>query len=250
MIATRRCRSSMIHTVNHSVAYIALARLQAHLHGVRMTVFASYADKLRISHLVLRRNTMKIRDTTLIDPQPAGDDLADYTALVLKFLGLHHENEDRFLFPALREHHALRSTDAAHLDRFEREHVAVHALMDEITSLLPAVRRDTAHARRDLGNRVADLHDLLTPHLDTEEDVLRADHLATMIPEDALARCEHDQIAVDKAIGGTPVFMLLVHSLSEAEQNTLLGKLPWFVRRVLIGGFWKPGYARFRQFAY
>lgn len=209
-----------------------------------------HAEKLRLAHLVLRRNIRRIQEAASAERLVPGVDLADYVALFLRFLTLHHENEDRFLFPTLWANAPRRTTDAAELDRFGKEHEHVHALIDAIGAELPALRRGGADAYRSLARRIADLEAMIVPHLDAEELVLAPARLAEMIPADALMRCEAMIVEEDRSRGGKDVLMLLVHSLDVAERRTLLGKQPWFVERVLIRGLWKAGFERFLPFAH
>src|SRR5216110_1927116 len=90
--------------------------------------FEDWVTRFRLSHEALRRNLRHFID--LIDRQASMnvDAFGDFVALYAKFLMVHHESEDRIIFPTLRRHGRLRSTDAAHLDKWSTEHHAVNAL--------------------------------------------------------------------------------------------------------------------------
>src|SRR4051812_46557737 len=95
------------------------------------TPYEQYALGLELSHRALERNLDRFVE--LADGgEPAPPDLGAFVALFGEFLSAHHDGEDRFLFPALRRHAAGRSTDAAHLDRWDAEHRTIIRLADEL----------------------------------------------------------------------------------------------------------------------
>jgi len=85
------------------------------------------AERFRLSHEALRRNLDRF--VAVID---RGEDfstmICEFIRQYGEFLIIHHDAEDQIHFPALRHAGRLRSTDAAHLDRWTAEHREVNAL--------------------------------------------------------------------------------------------------------------------------
>ena len=203
---------------------------------------------LCFTHRALRRNVRRI--VTLGEQgAPASDDALDFVVLVGHFLTGHHEGEDRFIFPALRQSSALRSSDVAFLDQKDAEHRAVHRLIAELGRGVAALR---GAPRRSLGallSAARELEATLDPHLASEEEAFSAENMTAMIDGDALRDAEARMLDHDKE-GGATLLMLYVHSLTPDEQQILLGREPWFFRKVLVRGVWQGGFARFRPFAF
>jgi hypothetical protein len=220
--------------------------------GMPRSDYEMFPLGLALVHQVLLRNTRRIADLARGAPRADPPAVARYTRHFLKLLELHHVGEDRFVFPAIRTASGGRSADLAFLDRFAREHEDVVALMDEIEHGLGAVGRGDPPALRSLARGCDALLDLLVPHLAAEEQALTAETLPTLIDAPALAAATDAMRAHDEREGGPPVLMLLWQSLAPAERADLLGELPWFVRRVLLGGVWRlthPAVARLAPLA-
>jgi hemerythrin-like domain-containing protein len=208
------------------------------------SVHARFATHLVLVHRVLRRNIERISESAKHpDPVDAAV-LADFTDLNLRFLQHHHEGEDQILFPALRRHNALRSSDGAFLEVRQAEHREVHRAMAGLATAADDLRR--GHVGLGPLTRMAnELRLMLTAHLDSEELGLNAEHLTQMIPAAALDATENEIVARERREGGPLLLMLMLHSLSDDERQALFGRLPWFVRKVLIAGFWRARYRRF-----
>jgi hypothetical protein len=99
------------------------------------------------------------------------------------FLLGHHEMESRALFPGLREHGRLRSTDLAFLDHRDREHQEIHKLCDALLTTANALHPHSATLARD----ARELLDIFEPHTREEEEGLAPDRLRTMIDPAGLA---------------------------------------------------------------
>jgi hypothetical protein len=189
-------------------------------------VYETYATGLALSHRALERNLVRFCQLAEAG-EPAPEGLGEFVALYSEFLDVHHAAEDRFVFPALRAHAAGRSTDAAHLDRWDREHHDILAVGAELRRAGAAgtVDRLAAHSR--------ELSALLAPHAADEEAVLSAAHLAEMLPASELGALMQ---AMEKANRSRALAMagFLATSLEPAEQRALMGGAPWLFRKVLL----------------
>lgn len=190
------------------------------------TAYDRYALGLALSHRALERNLVRFGELAERGG-PAPANLGAFLALFTEFLEVHHSGEDRHLFPALRRHAAGRSTDVAHLDRWDGEHREVRRLGEELAQL---ARRVELAA---VGRCSQALRDVLGPHTCDEEAVMTAGHLAEMIPERELAAMMHD---VEKANRPRALALasFLATSLEPAEQHALMGEAPWLFRKVVL----------------
>jgi hypothetical protein len=190
------------------------------------TPFETYATGLALSHRALERNLLRFGELAE-RRERAPDGLAAFVELFGEFLDVHHDSEDRFVFPALRRHAAGRTSDAAHLDRWDGEH-------REIVALGRALRRDaSAGDIAQLGAHSRELHALLVPHAADEEATLAPAHMAEMLPAPEMAAM---MTAMEKANRARAIAMasFLATSLEPHEQRTLLGAAPWMFRKVLL----------------
>jgi len=187
------------------------------------TAYEQYALGLELSHRALERNLHRFGE--LADRgDPAPPDLGAFVALYCEFLAVHHDGEDRFLFPALRRHAAGKSTDAAHLERWDGEHRTIARLGDELAK---------PHPLPELGRLARELGAVLAPHTGDEEQVMSPLHLAEMIPErDLVAVLDETQKANRPRALALASF--LATSLEPAEQRALMGDAPWLFRKVLL----------------
>lgn len=189
------------------------------------TIYDSYALGLQLSHRALTRNLHRF--IALAEREPAPPNLGDYVRLYGEFLDVHHAGEDRSLFPALRRHAAGRTTDAAHLDRWTGEHREIVRLGEELDRIAGSV------ALAELAARSRDLLAVLQPHVESEEAVLTAEHLAEMIPAPALAAAVEEVARANRARALT-MASFFASSLEPAEQQAMFGDAPWLFRRVLL----------------
>ena len=96
------------------------------------------------------------------------------------FLAGHHAMESDVLFPGLRRHGKLRSTDVAFLDAFDREHHELHLLCDRLLAAANAPHPTViaiVSLARDIATRLA-------VHTKEEEDRLTPERLREMITVD------------------------------------------------------------------
>jgi hemerythrin-like domain-containing protein len=204
---------------------------------------------LRLSHLALVRNLEKFSRVSdgadmLTAPRDGQHEplsrqrVADYVRWYADFLDVHHHGEDAHVFPAIRKSSPGRSTDIAHLERWQKEHADIYALGRTLRETAARLH-DSESALPALRSCSAELQALLAPHLAEEEAVLTPEHLAELIPEKELERA---QLEIPKSQGASALqsAQFLVHSLEPAEQRELLGETPWLFRKVLLDWFGKP----------
>lgn len=93
------------------------------------------------------------------------------------FLLAHHRVEDTILFPGLRRAGRLRSADVAFLDARDREHQALHALVERLLA-----EASSPHPRApSLAGAATEALALFVPHIEQEEAGLAPDRLRAMI---------------------------------------------------------------------
>lgn len=189
------------------------------------TIYDSYTLGLRLSHRALTRNLERFVAIADSARPPAG--LGEYLGLYVEFLDVHHAGEDRSLFPALRRHTAGRSTDAAHLERWDGEHREIARLGRELET------HGGTPVLRELAARSRDLLAVLQPHTESEEALLTAEHLAEMIPAAELAAAV-DEVARANRSRALVMASFLASSLEPTEQQALFANAPWLFRRVLL----------------
>jgi hypothetical protein len=210
---------------------------------------------LRLSHLALLRNLERFERLTASEggltlPRPEGPRslsrsvAGEYIAWYVDFLDVHHHGEDQHLFPALRQHSSGRTTDAAHLAQWTREHEGIYRLAQELRAASRTLPDGGGPALERVRRTSSELQALLRPHLESEERLLTPGHLAEMIPEKELERA---QLAIPKSQGASALRMaqFFVHSLEPDEQRALLGETPWFFRRIVLRGL---GAGKVRRF--
>lgn len=105
------------------------------------------------------------------------DELIPKARTAVGFLMGHHGMESNVLFPGLRAHGRLRSTDCEFLDARGREHDALHRLADELLTTTTALHPHAAT----ISKQAKDLMDILGPHTREEEQGMAPDRLRTMI---------------------------------------------------------------------
>lgn len=214
------------------------------------SVFAKGALRLGLVHDVLRRNLDRIIQVAETKEQVSTQDLADFIELYLRFLALHHEGEDQYMFPVLKKSPAVSTSDAAFLDSRVSEHVQVHALCEALGKAAREVREQGSAAFPAVARVASELRTLLLPHLQIEEQVLTASHMAKAVSAAELEDTQKRMVARDQKEGGTQVLMLIIHALTPDEQRAFFDDMPWFVRKVLVGLIWSRFYRRFLPFSH
>jgi hemerythrin-like domain-containing protein len=211
-----------------------------------MDPIANYVTRFRLSHEALRRNLARFVD--LIDrdePFDAGA-FGDFVRLYDRFLSVHHESEDRVVFPTLRHHGRLKSTDAAHLDRWGAEHHDVNAAGQALAHAGARVRDGGRAGLADVRRCAEDLAQLLTPHLASEEELFTRDRLAEIIPARAIAEIDREAGKLFRNERGMPLFY--AHSLRLDEQKQAFASAPWIFRKVILPVMDRRSFSQFRPF--
>lgn len=102
------------------------------------------------------------------------------------FLLGHHHMESTILFPHLRRHGRLRSTEVSFLDARDREHHDIHALCEALVATCDALHPHSATIAKQSGDLMA----LLGPHTREEEQGLEPERLRLLIDDRGLAELQ------------------------------------------------------------
>jgi hypothetical protein len=109
-----------------------------------------------------------VRAVATGDVQRAGV-VADHLELIGTFLHHHHTGEDKLLWPKLIER--VPADMAPTVELMERQHEAVHEVIEEMTAALARWRTGASESDRDrLAGALNRLHALLVEHLAAEEE--------------------------------------------------------------------------------
>jgi hemerythrin superfamily protein len=226
---------------------VIAARRRAIRKALGSDPFQDWATRFWLSHEALRRNLDRFvqiveRDEP-VDPAAFGE----YVGLYGKFLIVHHESEDQVVFPTLRRHGRLRTTDAAHLDGWSVEHRQVNALAEALVQAGAQVRSRGRSALPEVGRASRELGLLLRPHLTAEEELISPSHLEEMVPARAIAEIERASRQLFGRVREIPLFF--AHSLNEDEQRQVFGATPWIFRKVIFPLMdRRAGFLRFSPF--
>jgi len=191
-----------------------------------------YARQFRLSHEALRRNLDHF--VALVDADGELDlaALGEIVELYGDFLVVHHESEDEILFPLLRRSGRLRTTDAAHLERWSAEHRDVNRLGRSLGRAGAALEH-AGRAKLPLIRSLSiELAELLRPHLASEEEIIVAERLREMVPARAIAGAGRRAGRLAESPARMAAFY--AHSLSGEEQRQVFGEAPWFFRKVIL----------------
>jgi hemerythrin-like domain-containing protein len=190
-------------------------------------------------HAVLRRSLDSI-ERVASEPVAEGDRaaFAEFTERFILFLEVHHDGEEEIIFPAVKTAAEKASVDGpgASVAGWRADH-------EKLLTRLASLKSATAQFRgggavEPVREASAGVRELLIPHLDSEEATM-SDVLVTklMSMDEAqgmmMAASKHGQ-----QHGGPRVLMLFIHSLSDDEQRAHFGKVPWFVRKILMKRIW------------
>jgi len=235
-----------------SAAVVARRRARS---GREANGYALYATRFHLSHEALRRNLTRFVDLIDRDAVPSEAEspglnteaFGDFVRLYCDFLVQHHEGEDQVLFPALRRHARLRSTDAASLDRWTAEHRDIMALGAALGRAGGRVRATGRPALGELRRLAIDLEQLLEPHLVAEEELINAERLPEMIPAGEVRAIERGSARLRE--DGMMMAMFFIHSLSPEEQHQAFGPTPWVFRKIVLPLADRSSYPRFAPFS-
>jgi len=200
-----------------------------------------------LSHEALRRNLRRFIDIAEGTEPFDGRAFGDFLRLYSRFLIVHHESEDRVIFPTLRRYGRLRSTDAAHLERWSTEHRDVNTAAEALRRVGEHVYDGGRTARLEVVQSSKELETLLAPHLASEEELFKPAHLAEIVPAKAIVDIERQSRRLFGADRDIPLFF--AHSLDAKEQKQVFASAPWIFRRVIFPLMDRRAFPRFRPFA-
>jgi hemerythrin-like domain-containing protein len=206
-----------------------------------------FARRFFLSHEALRRNLRQFVE--IADSGRALDyrDFGQFIELFGDFLILHHDSEDQVIFPTLREYGKLRTTDAAHLDRWASEHRDINAAGAALSRVGRALPSTGLAGMTELRRLSLELSALLRPHLESEEEIIVAERLREMIPASAFRRIERGSRRLMRDPARMAVFF--AHSLEPSEQTQVFGPAPFVFRKLILPRFDRKLYTRFMPFA-
>jgi len=186
-------------------------------------------------HAVLRRSLNTIVRVSAA-PVPAEDRaaLADFSLRFTRLLHVHHDGEEEIVFPKIVEG-ATRASLASYTTdvggwREDHQHLLVHL------SELEAASRELSNGGNDerLHQAASRLRDVMLPHLAAEEAALNAPSFKDVLTPEEIGEMTAAASEHGKRNGGPSVLVLVVHSLTDAEQQAHFGAMPWIVRKVLL----------------
>jgi hypothetical protein len=207
---------------------------------------AGYVTRFRLSHEALRRNLKRFAALAESGDVRDTEAFGEFVRLYGRFLLVHHESEDRIVFPALRRHGRLKSTDAAHLDRWTSEHRDVNAAGEALARAGEQVASRGRAALDHVRSMSAELGALLEPHLGSEEELFTPQRLAEIIPPEAVGEIDREARRLFSSDREIPLFF--AHSLEPAEQSQVFGGAPWIFRRVILPLMDRRLFPRFEPF--
>ena len=210
-----------------------------------LDVIEDWVIRFWLSHEALRRNLDHF--IALVDHEQPFDSHAfgSFVDLYTRFLVVHHQSEDQVVFPTLRRHGRLRSTDAAHRDKWGAEQV--NALAEALARAGRSSREGGRQALLEVRRLSEDLRALLEPHLSDEEALLMPSRLAEMVPSSAIDDMERESRKLFGGDRAIPLFF--AHSLHADEQKQVFGTAPWVFRRVIFPLMDRQVFPRLRPFA-
>jgi hemerythrin-like domain-containing protein len=198
---------------------------------------------LTIVHTALRRSL----DTVVAiasKPVPEGDraGFADFCERTAKFVRAHHDSEEEIFFPVFE-----KAGMAEQIKTWRGDHAALLDGLDQLDAAIAGFRARGDHDK--LAATAKGVREQLFPHLDAEEAALDIAVLQKAVTKEqavalATAASKHGQKHV-----GTRGLMLFLHALTAEEQRSHFGKMPWFVRKVLVP-IWDRNYKPCAKYAH
>src|SRR5262249_30118957 len=175
---------------------------------------------------------------------------AEFCSRFLRFLHVRHDGEEQIVFPKLTEVAARAS-----LPEFASEVTGWRAAHEKLLGHLSAFETATTEFRaggshEKLHLTAGEVRDVLFPHLATEESALNAAGLAKLLRPDEVLALEVASAEHGKRVGGPAVLMLLVHALSDEEQQAHFSEMPWLVRKLLLKRIWSRSFSGCLKYAH
>jgi len=194
-------------------------------------------------HAALRRSLETILRISA-HPVPESDraDFVEFCERFTLLLRTHHDGEEEIVFPKLTEAAERSSlpeyTSGVTTWREDHEKLLVH---------LGELEAACAHFGKGgplepLHRAAAAVRDALFPHLDAEESTLDGPALAKLLQADEILAMGEAASEHGKRVGGPKLLLLLVHSLTNDEQQAHFSDMPWLVRKVLLKRIWSRGF--------
>jgi hypothetical protein len=195
---------------------------------------------MRIVHTALRRDIARAQAVLTEPPypdQPQRAALGAHLQWMIGFLHRHHESEDTYLYPAVRE---ANPGAGGLLDEMDADHEAIQPAMAAVTRTAARYEREP-EGREELLAALGSLADVLLPHLRREEDELMPVVSATITEQQWR---DWDQANNVKPLGPRELAFTgnwLLDGLDAGDQAIVAALVPpvprWVIRRVLVRGY-------------
>jgi len=205
---------------------------------------------LRI-HTALRRSLETITRVSAGDiPESDRAGFADFCARFTQLLRTHHDGEEGIVFPKLTEAAARTSMPeyASYVTGWRADHEKLLVQLSGLETAIAQLR--TGGPREPLQRAAKEIRDLLLPHLDAEESALDGFAVGKLLTPDEIVELEVASAKHGQRVGGPRVLMLLVHELTDAEQQAHFSKMPWFVRKLLVKRIWAGSFRGCLKYAH
>jgi hypothetical protein len=183
---------------------------------------------------------------------PDGDraGFAEFCGGFTRFLHVHHDGEEQIVFPKLTEVAARASRP-----EFASDVTGWRAAHEKLLGHLSAFETATGQFRaggspETLHRSAGEVRDLLFPHLAAEESALDGARLAQLLRPDEVLALEVASVEHGQRVGGPPVLTFIVHALTDDEQKAHFGRMPWFVRKLLLKRIWSRGFRGCLKYAH
>lgn len=205
---------------------------------------------LRIPTAIRRSLETIVRVSADAIPESDRVGFADFCARFTQFLRTHHDGEEEIVFPKLTEAAGRTSMPgyASYVTGWRADH---EKLLVQLSALETAIAQfQTGGPREPLQRAAKEVRDVLLPHLDGEESALDRSALGKLLRADEIVELEVASAKHGQRVGGPRVLMLLVHALSDDEQQAHFSKMPWFVRKLLLKRIWAGSFRGCLKYAH
>jgi hypothetical protein len=201
------------------------------------------AQSLLRIHTALRRSLdtiVRVSGAPVSEGDRAG--FAEFCSRFTRLLHVHHDGEEEIVFPKLTEA-ATRASLPAYAADVTGWRAAHKNLLGSLSAFEAAIAQFRAGGSPEPLHRTAgEVRDILFPHLASEESALDGASIAKLLRPDEIHGLEVASIEHGQRVGGPPVLLMLVHALTDDEQKAHFGKMPWFVRKVLLKRVWSRSF--------